>query len=157
MVLINVKCLWQLANIISLESYYTCYCRQLYKPFNFSDRKEQDCISLGETSSCTIKPRMFCLRTWSHNNTSTIAEAENAGIFAPLIPNCSSTAAWVPLSFLLPKHYATTLIVSLPDILSNSLLASVSVKPKYLSKCLVGMPYAASSECHFLSSMVILG
>jgi len=47
--------------------------------------------------------------------------------------------------------------VSLPDILSNSLLASVSVKPKYLSKCLVGMPYAASSECHFLPSMVILG
>ena len=55
--------------------------------------KNKKCISLGETSSCTIKPRMFCLRTWSHNNTSTIAEAENAGIFASLIPNCSSTAA----------------------------------------------------------------
>ena len=57
----------------------------------------------------------------------------------------------------LPKHYATTLSVSLPDILFFSLLASVSVKPKYLSKCLIGMPYAASSECHFLPSMVILG
>ena len=70
-----------------------CLCQEVYKPFNITDSKEQECISLGETSSCTIKPRTFCLRTWSHNNTSTIAEAENAGIFASLIPNCSSTAA----------------------------------------------------------------
>ena len=70
-----------------------CLCQEIYKPFYFSDRKDQECISLGETSSCTIKPRTFCLRTWSHNNTSTIAEAENAGILAPLIPNYSSTAA----------------------------------------------------------------
>jgi len=93
MVLINVKCLQQLANIVSLESYYICYCFQLYKPFNFTDRKEQVCISIGETSSCTIKPRMFCLRTLVPHNLSTIAEAENAGILAPLIPNYSSTAA----------------------------------------------------------------
>jgi hypothetical protein len=69
-----------------------CLCLEVYKPFNFTDSKEQECISLGETSSCTIKPRTFCLRTWSHNNTSTIAEAENAGILASLVPNCSSTA-----------------------------------------------------------------
>ena len=69
-----------------------CLCQEVYKPFYFTDSKEQECISLGETSSCTIKPRTFCLRTWSHNNTSTIAEAENAGILASLVPNCSSTA-----------------------------------------------------------------
>ena len=70
-----------------------CLCKKVYKPFNFTDSKEQECISLGETSSCTIKPRTFCLRTLVPHNLSTIAEAENAGIFAPLIPNCSSTAA----------------------------------------------------------------
>jgi hypothetical protein len=40
-----------------------CLCQEIYKPFNFTDSKEQECISLGETASCTIKPRTFCLRT----------------------------------------------------------------------------------------------
>jgi hypothetical protein len=40
-----------------------CLCQEVYKPFNFTDSKEQECISLGETSNCTIKPRTFCLRT----------------------------------------------------------------------------------------------
>jgi len=40
-----------------------CLCKKVYKPFNFTDIKEEECISLGETSSCTIKPRTFCLRT----------------------------------------------------------------------------------------------
>jgi hypothetical protein len=64
--------------------------------FTLQIEKNKKCISLGETSSCTIEPRMFCLRTWSHNDTSTIAEAENAGILAPLIPISSSTALEPP-------------------------------------------------------------
>ena len=40
-----------------------CLCQEIYKPFYLSDRKDQECISLGETSSCTIKPRTPYLRT----------------------------------------------------------------------------------------------
>jgi hypothetical protein len=28
--------------------------KKVYKPFNFTDSKDQECISLGETASCTL-------------------------------------------------------------------------------------------------------
>jgi len=134
--LINVKSLFHLHYTAFLEycAFYV-FVKEFISHFTSQIEKNKKCISLGETSSYTIKPRTFCLRTWSHNNSCTIAEAENAGILAPLILNFSNTATWVPLSHFLPKRYTTTLRVSLPDVLSA--YWPLCLVATYLSKCLV--------------------
>ncbi len=53
-----------ICDVLSLTT-IMCLCQKVYKPLNLTDRKDYECISLGETARYTVKPRMLYLRTRS--------------------------------------------------------------------------------------------
>jgi hypothetical protein len=89
------------------RAYFICFCLEFYKPFYFSNRKEEECISLGETASCTNEPRMLYLRTGSTSQHA-IVDAEDAWHWLPLIPDWFSTALESPFHTtylsVMPQH-----------------------------------------------------